>query len=224
MLSYLKQESVNMQKMLFVFSQGWKSFIVASEYRNNHILLLLLSECLDIITDNYDFRNMPVLDALNYPGIKFYYDKSRDQVNIYHFGSIKKEIDIAEMSDDQYSIYHDLYHVYRAKRYAELPKLVMMAWHWQDLELRWKELLEQKPKYLIMELEDDLPPCKVQMIGKNELSVEDIQYFEQEHEKYLKYQKARQKYIQNHSDYSDDVWRGPQDDEFEADIMKYYEN
>jgi len=61
------------------------------------------------------------------------------------------------------------------------------------------------------------------MIGKDELSQEDIEYFEKERERFLKYEKARQRYVQAHPDYSDDVWRGPQDDEFEADIMKYYE-
>jgi len=211
-----------MQKMLFVFSKDWESFIPDSKYFNNSDLCLL-SHCLYVIARGYDFRNMPILDELNYPGIRFFYDKSIDQVRIYHFGSIKKEVDITEMSDEEHSIYHVQYHAYRAKRYAELPKIDIMAWHWQDLELQWKEFLEQKPKYLIMELEDEIPPHKIKMIGKDELSPEDVQCFEKEREKYLKYQKARERYIKNHPDYSDDVWRGPQDDEFEADIMKYYE-
>lgn len=42
-------------------------------------------------------------------------------------------------------------------------------------------------------------------------------------EKILKYEKARQRYEKAHPDYIQDIWRGPQDDEFEADIMKYYE-
>jgi len=209
--------------MLFTFNDYMRlDFIPYEKYFNNSNLSIL-SRCLYIIAARYDFRNLPVLDCLQYQGVKFYYDKSLDQVKIYHFGSIKKEVDIAEMPDDELLIYWPKYLNYYDKRYAELPKLVMMAWHWQDLERRWKELLEQKPKYMIMELDDSLPLYRISMIGKNELSNEDVEYFQKEHEKYLKYQKARQKYIDSHSDYSDDVWRGPKDDESEADIMKYYE-
>ena len=60
------------------------------------------------------------------------------------------------------------------------------------------------------------------MYGKDKLSEEDKAYIKEEHEKFLKYERARQKYIDNHPDYSYE-WRGPQDDEYEADIMKYYD-
>lgn len=214
-----------MQKILFVFSDYIRPhFIPDQKYWNNNYVLSLLSRCLYVINRlGYDFKTLPELDELKYPGIRFFYDKSCDQVVIYHAGSIKEQTDITEMSDEEFDLYWPQFIAYCDKRYAELPKIIMMAWHWQDLERQWKELLVQKPKYLIMSIDDMTPPCKVNMIGKNELSVEDVAYFEKEREKYLKYQTAREKYISNHPDYSDDVWRGPQDNEFEADIMKYYE-
>lgn len=135
-----------------------------------------------------------------------------------------KKIDITLMSDEEYDVYCDRYEEPYDKRYAELPKHVIMAWHWQDLEQQWKELINQKFKYMIMQLDDENPPHKITMIGKDELSVQDLEYFQNEHEKYLKYQEARQKYINNHPDYSDDVWRGPQDNESESDYLKYYQD
>lgn len=211
--------------MLFMFNDYiGPNFIPDQKYWNNHYLLSLLRQCLYVIRDRYDFRDMPELDELNYPGIQFYYDKSTDEVIIYHFGSLKKQVDITEMPDDELEIYWPKFLAYRKKRYADIAKLEIMAWHWQDLVQQWKELLAQKPKYLIMEIIDEIPPQKIKMTGKDELSPEDIAYFTEEHEKYLKYEKARQRYAQAHPDYSDDVWRGPQDDEFEADIMRYYED
>lgn len=210
-----------MQKALFVFNQVWNSFILVSEHRNNYGLLLLLTESLRVISRGYDFRKLPQFDYMYYVGIEYYYDPSRNQVNICYVGEIKKKIDISLMSDEEYDVYYDKYEECYDKRYAELPKLVIMGWHWQDLEQKWKELVEQKPKYMIMQLDDEEPPQKVSMIGKDELSAEDLEYFQNEHEKYLKYQQARQKYIDNHLDYSDDVWRGSQDDEFEKDYLKY---
>ena len=44
-----------------------------------------------------------------------------------------------------------------------------------------------------------------------------------EHEKSLKHTQAKNKYMQNHKDYST-VWRSPEDDEYEADIMKYFDD
>ncbi len=211
-----------MKKMLFVFSNYIDGdFIPYEKYFNNYYLLSILSRCLDVISRGYDFKNAQFIDCFQYGGIEFYYDTARNQVNICYVGAIKKKVDISLMSEEEYDVYYDKYEEYYDKRYAELPNLVIMGWHWQDLEQKWKELVEQKPKYMIMQLDDQDPPQKVSMIGKDELSAEDLEYFQNEHEKYLKYQQARQKYIDNHPDYSDDVWRGSQDDEFEKDYLKY---
>ena len=44
-----------------------------------------------------------------------------------------------------------------------------------------------------------------------------------EHEKSLKYKQAKKIYRQNHHDYSA-VWRSPADDEYQEDIMKYFDD
>ncbi|MBM17512.1 MAG: hypothetical protein CL947_00405, partial [Epsilonproteobacteria bacterium] len=93
---------------------------------------------------------------------------------------------------------------------------------WEALQKKWDQLKKKKYQYLIFTLDDSGSLDKVDIVGKNELSDQDKKDMQQEHEKYLKYEKARQRYIANHPDYSE-VWRGPQDDEYEADIMKYYD-
>ena len=123
-----------------------------------------------------------------------------------------RETDILE---EAYDKYHD-------KRWNEMPQVDLSLEDWDILKEKWKQVKKEKPKVIVFELDDSGPLDKVNVYGKEELSQEDINYIEQEHKKYLKYEKARQKYIANHPGYSE-VWRGPQDDEYEADIMKYYD-
>jgi len=126
-------------------------------------------------------------------------------------------------SQQEESTFENTYYEYYNKRWEEMSKIEMSIEDWEILKQRWKIIKKEKPLYTMFELDDSGSLDKVNILGKNELSQEDIDYIKQEHEKYLKYEKARQKYIANHPDYSD-VWRGPQDDEYEADIMKYYED
>lgn len=93
---------------------------------------------------------------------------------------------------------------------------------WYRLKEKWEQIKKEQPEYVIFSLDDSGSLDKVDVVGKNELSEQDKKDMQREHEEYLRYQKARRKYIQNHPDYSE-VWRGPQDDEYEADIMKYYD-
>ena len=119
------------------------------------------------------------------------------------------------------------YDEYYDKRWEEMPQVDLLLDDWNDLQEQWAQIKKDKPKYIMIELDDSgrNDPAvrdKVTITPKDELSQQDIDYIKQEHEEYLKYQAAKQKYMENHPDYSE-VWRGPQDDEYEADIMKYYE-
>jgi len=42
-----------------------------------------------------------------------------------------------------------------------------------------------------------------------------------EHEKYLKYKIAYDKYVQSRPDIVDDLWHGPESSEYEADWQKF---
>ena len=129
--------------------------------------------------------------------------------------------------DGKWLQFSDRYDEYYDKRWEEMPQVDLLLDDWNDLQKQWAQIKKDKPKYIMIELDDSgrNDPAvrdKVTITPKDELSQQDLDYIKQEHEKYLKYQAAKQKYIENHPDYSE-VWRGPQDDEYEADIMKYYE-
>ena len=133
-----------------------------------------------------------------------------------------KESAVDFIGDRETDIFEEAYDKYYDKRWDEMPQVDISLEDWDILKEKWKQLKKEKPKVIVFELDDSGLLDKVDVYGKDELSPEDINYIEQEHEKYLKYEKARQKYIANHPDYSE-VWRGPQDDEYEEDIMKYYD-
>ncbi len=147
----------------------------------------------------------------------------KNEVNIYFRDSLKKQANLELNIEKEENAFEDAYIAYADKRWAEMPKIKISIQDWEFLQQKWNQAKKEQYEYTILTLDDTGPSNKIKIFGKNELSQEDIDYIKQEHEKYLKYEKARQKYIANHPDYSD-VWRGPQDDEYEADIMKYYED
>lgn len=146
----------------------------------------------------------------------------KNKVNIYFRDSLKKQADLEFDSEQKEDDFDDAYIAYVDKRWVEIPKVELSVSDWELLQEKWNQVKNKKYQYAILILDDSGPLLKFDVYGKNELSQEDLDYIQQEHEKYLKYEKARRKYIQNHPDYSE-VWRGPQDDEYEADIMKYYD-
>ncbi len=44
-----------------------------------------------------------------------------------------------------------------------------------------------------------------------------------EHEKYLKYKIAYDKYVKSRPDIVDELWHGPESSEYEADWQKFYD-
>ena len=135
---------------------------------------------------------------------------------------IYSNYDIKELARDL-SFANVDYNNYFDKRWEEIPKAIMTVDDWRALQQKWKKVLDAKPLYVVFTSVKEGEYDKVDVFGKDSLSEEDWAYIKQEHAKYLKYKKAKQEYIYNHPDYSDEIWRGPQDDEYEADIMKYYD-
>ena len=133
-----------------------------------------------------------------------------------------KESAVDFIGNRETDIFEESYNKYYDKRWDDMPQIDMSLSDWEALQKKWDQLKKKKYQYLIFTLDDSGSLDKVDIVGKNELSDQDKKDMQQEHEKYLKYEKARQRYIANHPDYSE-VWRGPQDDEYEADIMKYYD-
>lgn len=59
------------------------------------------------------------------------------------------------------------------------------------------------------------------MIGKDELSEQDLADMKIEYKRCLKYKIAYDKYIQSRPDIVDELWHGPESSEYEADWQKF---
>ena len=182
---------------------------IKKHYRTNNQCLHFLSMALD----------EEFIDEIRLEEVK-----SQNIVDVWSRNSLKKQL----LDDDgNWLQFSDRYDEYYDKRWEEIPRVELTIQSWNDLQKQWAQIKKDQPKYIMIDLDDSgrNDPAvrdKVTITPKDELSQQDLDYIKQEHEKYLKYQAAKQKYIENHPDYSE-VWRGPQDDEYEADIMKYYE-
>ena len=143
-------------------------------------------------------------------------------VYLWDRDSIKEKAEIPDLSRAEQYAFDNAYKVYLEKRWKDMPQLIMTMENYIEIVHKWQKLvLNLRPSYIILSQDD---AGYLDLIGKDELSQQDLQDMKIEHEKYLKYEKARQAYEKDHPDYSDDVWRGPQDNEFEEDIMKYYKD
>ena len=176
----------------------------------------LFDKRLDFLPFGLDPQEAEVLD------IEVDVMPTKNLVSIWTLKSFKQlaEKDFTSLQEED--AFESAYDKYYDKRWNEMPHIKLSISDWEHLQEKWLQVKNKNPKVIVFELDDSGFLDKVDVYGKDELSQEDINYIQQEHEKYLKYQKARQKYIANHPDYSE-VWRGPQDDEYEADIMKYYD-
>tara|TARA_B100000674_G_C37825288_1_gene907806 strand:+ start:48 stop:644 length:597 start_codon:yes stop_codon:yes gene_type:complete len=196
-----------MKKIYLKLSAIYEGYTVPDDFRNNHNELYTLSMALEL----YEYDWIRILQIPN-----------KNILLIYSEESFKEQVELEFETEKEEDVFEDAYIAYRNKREKEIPEVELSFEDWEILKHKWEQITKEKPGYVVFELDDSGLLDKVDVYGKGELSQEDVNYIKQEHEKYLKYEKARQKYIQNHPDYSE-VWRGPQDDEYEADIMKYYD-
>ena len=116
--------------------------------------------------------------------------------------------------------FDDLYYEYYDKRRDEIPKLELSPSDWEEIQETWKRVLEKKTQYVMFLLDESGEFDKVQIVGKDELSQEDLTYIEREHEKYLAWKKAEKLYNYDH-EIIDDIWHSPADSVYDADIEKY---
>lgn len=191
-----------MQKLYLKFNDDWKEYGLFDGYFYMYNPLTSVSIALDNQGELFNV-SCEILEDQN-------------KVVMYSNYDVKELADEIDLFDIDYNTYFD-------KRWEEIPKAIMTVDNWRSLQKKWKKLLELQTQYVVFTFVKEGDYDKVDVFGKDELSEEDWEYIKQEHAKYLKYEKAKQKYIYNHPDYSDEIWRGPQDDEYEADIMKYYD-
>ncbi len=151
--------------------------------------------------------------------------KELDAIRIHSFDSIKNiERDDDDYNDPKKRAARNIAHsVYQRARMAEIPKVTISKQDWQNLQEQWKLIKKDLPKYIVITSDEAQPLQKVEIIGKNELSQQDVDDIKKENEKYLKFEEAHNKFLDDHPDIHY-YWRGPQDNELDADIMKYYED
>lgn len=145
---------------------------------------------------------------------------NKNTILLWHFDYIKGMANIDFKTKQEMEDYYKAYSEYSDKRWDDMPKLEMSLQNYQEILEKWETIKEAKPEYIIFSQDDQ---GYVDLIGKNELSQEDIADMKTEHQKFLKRQKAWKKYIHAHPNRSE-VWRSPEDSEFEADWQKYLED
>ena len=188
------------KKVFFIWSDVWNGYHIPYDLLTKHDELYTLHGAFDLEVDS---------DLIACEVVQLKYETC-----IYSYDFIKNEAQ--GLSEDLQVLYKQYYH----KRWIEIPKVKLSKQDWLDIQNKYWQIYKSKSYAMVSILDDSGPLHKIDIIGQNELSAQDIAYIQQEHEKYLKYEQAREQYMINHPDYSS-VWRGPQDNEFEADIMKY---
>lgn len=136
--------------------------------------------------------------------------------NIKPMAHIQFEID-KEL--EKIKAFHQGYIEYSDKRWEDMPKLEMSTQNYEEIVCKWQKIMKQKPQFLIFSQDDS---GRVELIGKDELLLQDLADMKIEHGKYLKYRAAWEKYNAAKPNRSE-VWRSPVDDEYEADWQKYYD-
>lgn len=148
-------------------------------------------------------------------------EKSLDKKNVYLWDKweIKRQAEKKELSELEKKSFNSAYDDYYEKRWDDIPKLYMSIQNYEEIVQKWQDIvLKQKPNYIIVSQDD---AGYVYLVGKDELSQQDVQDMKIEHEKYLKYKIAYDKYTKSRPDIVDELWHGPESSEYEADWQKF---
>ena len=168
-----------------------------------------------------ELNNIKIYNDINCEWLSLTKMPDNKHVYLWNTDSIKKQAAIPDLTPAEQYAFDNEYEIYREKAWDDMSKLIMTTENYIEVVHKWQKIvLGLQPAYFILSQND---AGYVDLIGKDELSEQDLQDMKIEHEKYLKYEKARQAYDNNQHDYSE-AWRGPQDNEFEEDVMKYYKD
>ena len=161
------------------------------------------------------------LDPMEDVYIHVAHDAPDKPILIWSSDSFKERANIQFKTLQEEEAFENAYQTYFDKRWEDLPKIKISKKDYDALVLKWEKIKYEKPEYVIFILDDSGHLDKINVIGKNELSSQDLQDMHYEHVQYLKWKEACFKYATNHPDYSE-TWRSSADDEYEADIEKHY--
>lgn len=183
--------------------------------------LTLYSNCDNFQTNNH--KLCLIHSALD-PIEDFYVEIDRDDQNktilIWSEDSFQKKPDLPFKTLQEGEKFNKAYWEYLDKRWEDMPKVKMSFEDYEVLVAKWEKIKQEKPAYIIFTLDDSGPLDVIDLIGKNELSQEDLQDMKRGHEEYLLWKKAESLYYFDH-ELVDDIWRSPEDSVYDADIVKY---
>lgn len=148
------------------------------------------------------------------------YILSKNIVFLYFNDFCKKKSKIKFDNCFDQAVFDKAYDAYYDKRWEEMPKIEMPIADYEALGYLFKKIKQEKPLYLLFALDDSGPLNKVEIVGKNELSAQELQEMQAGHEQFVLWQKALQLYNYDH-EIVDDVWRSPADSVYDVDIAKY---
>ena len=147
--------------------------------------------------------------------------EKENEVCLWSKWSIKNQAQNEGLSQQEQDAFVEAYDEYSDRRWDDVPKLYMKIENYVEIVEKWQEIvLKQKPNFIILSQDDS---GYVDLVGKDELSQQDLADMNVEHEKYLKYKIAYDKYVKSRPDIVDELWHGPQSSEYEADWQKFYE-
>lgn len=151
-------------------------------------------------------------------------DKTEDKKTVYLWNgdSIKSQAKINALTKLEQEAFDSAYMAYSEKRWYDVSMLYMKIENYVEIVEKWQEIvLKQKPNFIMLSQDDS---GYVDLVGKDELSDQDLKDMKIEHEKYLKYKIAYDKYVKSRPDIVDELWHGPESSEYEADWQKFYEH
>ncbi|MBP9765350.1 hypothetical protein KBD08_03375 [Candidatus Babeliales bacterium] len=168
---------------------------------------------------DYDSKKIYTTRSMNWEWLHL--DKSLDEktVCLWDSSDIKKKAKIQNLSPAEKKAFDDAYNEYYDKRYDDIPKLCMNIENYVEITEKWQKIVSQAQYTYIILSQDDAG--YVDLVGKNELSDQDLQDMQREHQKYLKRQAAYAKYVASRPDIFDDIWYGPESSEYEDDWKKF---
>ncbi len=143
-----------------------------------------------------------------------------EKVVLWNSENLKNMVDIDFKTKQEMEDFYKSYREYSKKRWDDMPKLEMTLKNYEEIIQKWNHIVDTMPEYIIFSQDDQ---GYVDLVAKQELSQQDLADMKIEHEKYLKYSAAKEKYERAYPNRSE-VWRSPEDSEFEADWQKYLED
>jgi len=168
-------------------------------------------------TANFELQNLKFFLETKTP-YKLHLTESNNQITLWSSDNIKQQASIQFNTKEKNDALTQAYGEYFKKRWNDMPTLEMSIQNYEEILSKWNNIIDTKPQFIIISQDDT---GYVDLVGKDELSEQDLADMKIEHEKYLKYKIAYEKYVQSRPDIVDELWHGPESSEYEADWQKF---